>query len=1095
MVREPNENQLEAIKYDNSKPLVIEAGPGAGKTFVLIERIKFLIKEKHINPKSLLVITFTNKAANELKERLNDDLEIGTDMVNNMQISTIHSFCYRILSEYGPSGINILADNLDTDSDDVYELMNLFIGKHMEELGFTYESFIDKSDIDEIIDKFEEYTTFEVNTPDLVSYIKYSHPISEEYLDLIEKIRIECGDNSFQFPYELVNNDKKLKQSWFNAKYLAIAKAYPIYIELLEKEGQVDYNFLQIEALNLLRDPIIVKEIGFKNILIDEFQDTDPIQMQIFEKLMPNADSFTIVGDDDQCIYRFRGANPEYFQDFPEKYDANVVTLQTNYRSTQDIVEFNEEFIKDKRPLNSKKQLKANRNKREDVYCIHNNDLIVQANNIATIIEHLKETDKIKQYGDVGILLRSVSGKVGEITTALSVRNIPYTLHEPDLLQKDEIKSILTLLWYVNGFNDPVETTSWERNWLNLSAFTNDNFNSTDMFHLSSDTRDILSILQNNYEQEVYDTEKLISEELTGEKSSSSNFAAVFDNNKEILEEIFKFVYKPEISLMSSEDFKKNGITNTYDLKFFSKLQDIKNRFWNPENPKKRLSILDLYYELLNINNYIEIKLKSNKSKDKEKLKNIALLTNTIYNYENMVDKYDLNGLFYYLENNLDKYPHAELEDAEGKEDEIVEAVQILTVHKSKGLEFPVVIVPSLRQKIFPGIYSPDCDQEDYFYNGKPNYYTPPKFLKYKEDNPELIEELYNLDENHVVYVAMTRAEDLLILSTIPLSKYDTSYGSEEYIPDFLNKLKNKTNIQTLNNSKLVNINKTESKEIELEDKVLNLFYTSFMDYNDCPHKYSLLYNYDFKVSDNEDITYGIVVHDALNRIHSKAKFYDIKEDEVWDVIKNVFESNSNIIMDNVKTKNTMNNIMEYWREYGSKYEIIGSEIPFKIRKDENELNKQINLIEKYWHEYGYNYQFDKDMPFKIRKNQYELSGKVDLIVKKEDGTIKVIDFKNTTSKKVLETPEYYAKQLYIYILALKDDPDYNEYLISEGEIIAIEDLTPIPVDLSKEKIEDTQNKLNDVASSIVDKEYQKIYKNCGRCQLKDIACKKRNNV
>ena len=126
-----NEDQEAAVMYDGKKPLLIEAGPGSGKTTVLIERVKYLLNNKCIDPESLLVITFTKKAANELKTRLSEETDNISELdVQKMQISTIHGFCAKILEKAGHVNLSIIDDDLG-------EKINMFVRKHLEELGFT----------------------------------------------------------------------------------------------------------------------------------------------------------------------------------------------------------------------------------------------------------------------------------------------------------------------------------------------------------------------------------------------------------------------------------------------------------------------------------------------------------------------------------------------------------------------------------------------------------------------------------------------------------------------------------------------------------------------------------------------------------------------------------------------------------------------------------------------------------------------------------------------------------------------------------------------------------------------------------------------
>ena len=186
-----NEDQEAAVMYDGKKPLLIEAGPGSGKTTVLIERVKYLLNNKCIDPESLLVITFTKKAANELKTRLSEETDNISELdVQKMQISTIHGFCAKILEKAGHVNLSIIDDDLG-------EKINMFVRKHLEELGFTGIAYASKRDAKNIINKYEEYCTFGVDSQNLIKYIQDNYPISQDYIDFVEQYMEE---NEGKFP-------------------------------------------------------------------------------------------------------------------------------------------------------------------------------------------------------------------------------------------------------------------------------------------------------------------------------------------------------------------------------------------------------------------------------------------------------------------------------------------------------------------------------------------------------------------------------------------------------------------------------------------------------------------------------------------------------------------------------------------------------------------------------------------------------------------------------------------------------------------------------------------------------------------------------
>lgn len=1038
-----NEYQEKAIFYDGNKPLLIEAGPGAGKTRVLVERVKFLIKDKHINPESLLVITFTEKAANELKERLTEDSEIGINLINKMQISTIHSFCYTLLSEYGSPGLDIIDDEFN-------ERKDMFLRKHKKDLGFEYEYYIPNSQLNSVINKFNEYSTFNVDTEGLIDYIINTHPIDESYLDYIEECKINSVDY-FEFPYDEVRENQVYKESWYNAKYLAVAKAYPKYLELLETESSCDFNSLQLKALKLLKNPEVRKNVRFKNLLIDEFQDTDPIQMQIFNALLEGSESFTVVGDDDQSIYGFRGSFPKFFTDFSKTHDSEVITLKTNYRSTPNIVNFNENFIKNERVHS--KDLVAAREKDSHVFYMENNSKDNQAERIVAIIKHLKENGKIKQYSDVGLLFRAIhSNKSGisELKGKLYENNIPFK-EDYSLIDFDEVKSIITLLWYMTKDMNPKILTKWEKDWLNLTAFTNENFNSSKMFNLSNDTMNILSQLEYDYRNKVIDTEHEVYEELKGKKSGIRKFHGVFNREEEILNEIFNRIEKPDISKMSRDDLINLGIQNEHDLDFFNKLYNIKKEFYDSEiDFYKKPTILETYYKLLNLTGYLDNKFDNDNTQDKIELMNLAFISNTIYNYEDIIYKHDINGLFWFLNGHLDDYA-----SPDNEKDDLKDEVQIMTIHSSKGLEFPVVILCSLEEDVFPRKYDPEHEQKD-FIAGMANFYTPNKFLKYKNHDIELEKENYEKEENRTIYVAMTRAEDILIVSSLPhiTKKDEDDILTPKILKTMIN---NNPDLIELNLDNLSLLDMTEAKKNNLVEENIDLSFTSFSEYEFCPHKYDLIYNYKFQNSRNISMTFGLIVHSILNKIHIKAKTSEVTHEDIDTIIKATTSSNENIKKENDnKLNEILNKIYDYWDKYGQYWTVLGSEIPFNILK-----------------------------------HNYNLNGQIDLIIKENNANdITLIDFKTTTSEKVKLDLSTYIQQLYIYMIALRENPDYKQYNIKHVMIFTVLDTTPIYIDIDENKIEELSKLIDKTADKIINEEYDKNLKNCGICEYRFTVCK-----
>lgn len=986
-----NENQQKVVEYNGNKPLLVEAGPGSGKTRVIIERVKFLINELKVNPSSLLVITFTRKAANELKDRLSED--IPKNIINEMQISTIHSFCLDFLKKRG--NVTNLID------DDSGEKRMLFIQKYKYKLGFKNEFYLADYQIPSVINKFDEYTTFKVDIDGLIDYIKQTRPIDKEYVDFV---------NSFKFfPSKKVRENEKFKKSWYNARFLQTPKAYVKYLELLDLFNAVDYNTVQIKFLESLKEN---PETQYTNILVDEFQDTDPVQAEIFEILLKNAESFTAVGDVDQSIYSFRGSFRDYFEEFYNKYNAELISLNYNYRSTNNIIRTSEAFIKPQRKEYSKKYLVGARNEDKESYILESLDPQEEAQKIFNLIKDLKDNGKIRQYSDVAILYRSI----------VSNKNIPFLIDEfkkndisyhisgtEDLIESDEVKSILTLFYYIaRKLDHSYGMSNLEKEWLNLRAFCGIDF-IPKFRKLSVETKRYLMELQENFENDVLKTEKEVYFELTGKKSRKKKFNGVFTRNEDVLIEIFKRVNKPVVDLDLIED--------TGDREFFTELEKLRENVFSSDEEDK-LTILEVYYVLLNLCGYFDDLVINNGDYELE-LENLSKISRTIFNYESIISANDVRGLFFFLTNVIEGYVTSSSD---------VDGVQLMTVHKAKGLEFPVTIVSSLSEYNFP-LAPRDPMREKDNINKEDTFYTPNKFLEYKDCSEADEVNLGLAEENRVIYVAMTRAQDILVLSVV---------GK---MPEEICKISNYFNKNLdLDN---MSISSVGSKP---EENKLNLSYSSFADYNNCPWRYNLLNKLHFKVSQKEVTKMGSIIHEALDVINQEIKDSgEISKENIEKIAKDTYYLHGGT---DEEFDDYMDSIFDYYNEIGFDITVVDSEVPFSIDRD--------------------NYRFN---------------GAIDLIYKNQNGEYGILDYKNTIFKDY--NREKYAQQLLTYILALKNDSKYCDIEITEAKIYAIKSRSLIDFNIGESRLATQKEEIQNTADLINSHEFNKNESSyCNICEF-----------
>ena len=303
-----NEPQKEAVLY-NSGPLLILAGAGSGKTKVLTTKVAFLIEEMDVSPYNILAITFTNKAAKEMKERLN--LLIG-DLSKNIQVSTFHSFGLRLLRE-NCDVLGYSSNFVIMDSDDSLTVVK----KIIKDMGFDPKVYNPRA----IRNKISSCKNEMIMPSD---YEKYA-----------------------------VSDYEKI-----------VLKVYEKYEEKLRKNNSVDFDDLLLLPIRLFRENTDILnryQDRFKYVLVDEYQDTNEAQYILTKLISSKYRTITCVGDDSQSIYSFRGANYKNILNFEKDYpDAKSILLEQNYRSTQTILNAANEVIKNNKARKDKNLWTAN---------------------------------------------------------------------------------------------------------------------------------------------------------------------------------------------------------------------------------------------------------------------------------------------------------------------------------------------------------------------------------------------------------------------------------------------------------------------------------------------------------------------------------------------------------------------------------------------------------------------------------------------------------------------------------------------------------------------------------------------------------------
>ncbi len=394
-----NKEQREAVLTDKQYVRVI-AGAGSGKTRVLTTRIVHLITERHIMPWSICAITFTNKAANEMKERMErmhpDALRVHT--------STIHSLCVRILREdYDGAGL----------------VKNFTI--------------LDRSDQESVLREAYRHLEYErksLSFNDALNYISNNKTAGVD----TRQAAIIAGENYYE------------KQK---------ANIFKYYDKKLKAMYALDFDDLLIVVNDMLKNNTSVRlkwQSKFKTVLVDEFQDVDHIQYGIIKSLVGENNELYVVGDPDQTIYTWRGANVDFIVDFEKTYKhAITIVLNQNYRSTQHILNRANRLIEcnQNRPP---KELYANKESDFDVEYDKLDDADAEAYFIVRKIQSLKEESG--RYLDTAVLYRS-NYLSRSIEKQLMSRNIPYVIYGGlRFYDHAEIKDLMSYLRMLSHGDD-----------------------------------------------------------------------------------------------------------------------------------------------------------------------------------------------------------------------------------------------------------------------------------------------------------------------------------------------------------------------------------------------------------------------------------------------------------------------------------------------------------------------------------------------------------------------------------------------------------------------------------------------------------------
>ncbi|WP_044640704.1 ATP-dependent helicase [Risungbinella massiliensis] len=831
----PNPSQSQAIQHlDN--PLFLIAGPGSGKTRVLLWRVINLIVFKKVDPSKIFLSTFTEKAAKQLKDGLQNILGLVTNQtgqkfdLSQMYVGTVHSLCQRVLSDRrfvadrSRRKIPVLMDELD---------QYFFLRK-----SNFWEEFLARIEMDE--ETFREtaksyfYNRSQSKHYTLQSMMSLFNRWSEDNLSISELREFTQQDD-------------------FLDKLVTI---YEMYIEKLAKgqRKKVDFSLLQQEALHLLSESEHVEQ-EFEHIIIDEYQDTNSIQEQIFFKLAKGHKNICVVGDDDQALYRFRGATVENFVQFPERCEEYMgvtptsIKLSINYRSQKQIVDFYTSFIDQEdwsRPDNkgfyrlADKGIQAHsQDTRVSVIASTNTDQETVAKEIAELVKQLLDEGRVSDPNQIAFLFPSLHTKpVQLMKQALEDLGIKvYVPRATKFLELEELMAMFGLFLKIFGKPEDLGYKGSYReyfNWMDQCLEIADQL-------MSADEKLHNYILQKQAEVQTAIRDYLLLMNKLIEQG--------WEPGAEYLPEVHKLVFKETLGLsqvaikgLGSHILDRIAEKKKEEGTPFS-LQYIINRATSVD-----WSVLDLFYRLCGFKHFKEMFDLAEQGIDEGPICNLSQITKYLARY---MDQYQVvisgkllaeqrlvqtlfSGYLYALfllgetelENDEEQFPKGR--------------VPFLTIHQSKGLEFPVVVLGSLHKQMkvqrTEEIVRPMIQRD-----------------------AEPLDQVPTYDAMRLFYVALSRAENLLIIAN-PRGR-----GVSTYAP-----------FQAMLGDGTVRIPQYNSENLAVDshqDHSLPKVYSYTSDYllyQKCARQYMIFRKYGFVPSRSQTMFFGTLVHKTIEDLHNR---------------------------------------------------------------------------------------------------------------------------------------------------------------------------------------------------------------------------------
>lgn len=875
-----NDSQRKAIT-STTGPVLITAGPGTGKTYTLVQRTIYLIEECNVKPENIFIATFTEKAAKELITRITNELSNRniTVNLNEMYVGTFHSLCLRILKEH--LEFTRIRKN--------YRLLDAFDQQYM------------------VLQNIHRFRSIpEINLVLMTGgawrqagrICNYVNNLSEELV----------------LPETLLSDP--------DPTIVVLGRVMKEYHDILTEDNLVDFSSIQRETYHLLRHHTdVLEEFHAKitHIMVDEYQDTNYIQEQLIFLLAGDHQNICVVGDDDQGLYRFRGATIRNILEFPGKFpvgECQIIPLVVNYRSNSDIVDFYndwmattsgtkfnflwEDFRYEKRIIPHKR---TSRTSPAVVRLSSTDDMDDWHEKILHFIKMLKSSSKLNDYNQIAFLFHSVKSKQAtSLAKYLEENNINvYSPRSDMFFQRPEIKLAIGCLMlmfplYIKGLeNDDYrflqsEHTTYYRQCIQLA----------NEYLMKPVHSNLLKWIRRHGKTHAA---------LTG----TTDYAYC-----DLIYQLFEF--EPFVQILDTN--LDAGVVDIRPTRNIAKLTQIIGKF----EYLHRIDVLD--------------------AKEYQGKRRIDRNTEILFNlYLRLL--YD-GGITEY-EDDSEYAPSG--------------CVSFLTIHQSKGMEFPVVIVDSLSNV-------PKKNIDTLMVEVERKYFKRPTFEPY--------ETIKFFDFWRLYYTAFSRAQDLLVLTCNETKRSPSNYFKDTYakLPSVESTAFNigDFELQTIKN---VNIKSTYS------------FTSHITVYETCALQYKFYKELDFMPVRTNAMLFGTLVHETIEDIHRAA----LRHEEQTITEENItrwFDTNYG----------SLTKIEHVYLASPQREAALRQVLRYAARQNDNWSSIQ-----------------ETEVDVSLVKPNYIIEGKIDLI-RGEGDTVEIVDFKSERKpdlEKMKARLERYRRQLHIY--------------------------------------------------------------------------------